>query len=294
MEKFTCQRNKPDKFYQYWEDFIKQWSNPMDFNTSKKICDWTAPCQIPLYNDPLKKDLSSDYVPEPWWGNDGSQPLHCVVVNFNPGKGGEDQMRDIIPYKLSYAHDIVNNYNFFHSTRCWHWSKRAKPILSILKERENIKDSLGLQHYLSVELIPWHTEKVNPGYWKYLKNNIEQVYYHTICFAAYEARRIANKTLNSVVILKLSGACTQRLVKELKRNNIDAYIKESKNDDNGTNYTKSKKGAYLQFFIKEWSDIKFFSIWGPHSHNEFPPDKDLNEIINVIINSQQTRISQYQ
>ena len=264
-------------YYLYWEDFIAQW-HKWKKGESKVPIGWSNPDDLPLYNNPKDRDESSQYIPEPWWGNDGRQPLHCVVVNFNPGMGGEEQKYDIIPYESSYTHDIVNNCNVLPCTRCWHCSKRAKPILGIVKEEENIKDSLGLQHCLSVELIPWHTRTVTPPYWEYLKTNISQVYDYSICFAANEARRIANQKLNSVVILKMSGENTKTLLKYLD----EAKISSSKVKP--IQSVNSGNGKYMEFTLNDLSDIKFISIWGPHSRNEFPSNEYMKEIFEKIFN----------
>lgn len=68
--------------YVYWNDFVSLW-----FQGCKAILNWSDPDTIPLLNDPKVRDLSSLYVPEPWWGNDGSQPLYSVIINYNPGCG---------------------------------------------------------------------------------------------------------------------------------------------------------------------------------------------------------------
>lgn len=113
-------------FYTYWNDFIKKW-----FSGCKNIDGWTEPAG----------KLSSHYIPEPWWGNDDSQPLHSIVVNFNPGKGGFPQKRENLTkvFKSSYANDIVNNTTIQsgskewpNCTRNWNLKKRAIPILQHL------------------------------------------------------------------------------------------------------------------------------------------------------------------
>lgn len=280
MENLTCFQNKQDEYYQYWESFIVQW-----YKWKKEECreapnGWSNPDDLPLYNNKEAKDMSSLYIPEPWWGNDGRQPLHCVVVNFNPGEGGEEQTWENIPYKSSYTDDIVNANNVLLFTKCWHWSKRAKPILKIVKEKEeeNIKEWLGLQHCLSVELIPWHTKTVTPSYWDYLKANISKVYEHSICFAANEARRIDNQMLNSVVILKMSGQNTKTLLKYLD----EAKISSSKVKP--IQSVNSGKGKYMEFTINDLPDIRFISIWGARSRNNFPSNEEMKEIFEKIFN----------
>lgn len=74
-------------YYQIWENLIRQWS------ASGRLGAWTDPDNVPLYNDDNGGALSSSYLPEPWWGNDGTKELHCVVVNYNPGQADAMQKR---------------------------------------------------------------------------------------------------------------------------------------------------------------------------------------------------------
>lgn len=246
--------------YDYWECFIEQWFSS---SSSKAIKGWTDPDAIPLYNNPDTKDMSSDYLPEPWWGNGGSQTLHSVVINFNPGEGGCLQTKGCICYQSSYAGDMVNNSKALPKTRDWHFKKRAKPVLAALKSIGAISCYQGLENHLSLELIPWHTQKVDANYKNYLKKNIMMVYQHSLCFAANEASRIANGKLKNVVLLKMSGDNTKFLVEELIRAGIDAKL-------GSRGILSIKDGKYLEFSIAKLPGVRFISIWGPKSRNNFP------------------------
>ena len=112
-------------FYEYWEDFIEEWYNNGNATPNPTPKGWTNP------NDP-KYNMSSDYLPEPWWGNDGNKTLHSVVINFNPGEGGKEQEKKNLPYINSYANDIVNPCNVLCKTCQWHWNNRAIPIFQAL------------------------------------------------------------------------------------------------------------------------------------------------------------------
>ncbi|MBR5035494.1 MAG: hypothetical protein IKX71_09335 [Bacteroidales bacterium] len=90
--------------YNYWNIFVLGWSVG-----KKSIGGWTNPNSISLYNDSSQKDKSSLYIPEPWWGNDGSAPLHSVIINYNPGKAQSFQISGAVRVLHSYATEIVNS-----------------------------------------------------------------------------------------------------------------------------------------------------------------------------------------
>ena len=209
-------------YYKYWEEFVAQWYK----NTNNAIMGWSNPDEEPA---PLCNtnggEKSSLYIPEPWWGNDGKQPLHSVVINFNPGEGGPQQERENIHnrklYNGSYADDIVNyagetgkkGDSWPYNTAYWHFIFRARPVHNTLGLKPSLKS------HLSVELIPWHTINVNKEthYRLYLEQNIKAVYEYSICFAAQESKRIANDYLKKpfgmqelIVRIKalLGRACT--------------------------------------------------------------------------------------
>ena len=227
--------------------------------------------------------MSSKYLPEPWWGNDGSKPLHSVVINFNPSAGGECQLRGENLYRDDYANDVVNNEAipegekkpYLYQTRDWHKNKRAMPILNSLNRLYGIDAPDGWRNHLSIELIPWHTKGVDEQYMKYLKQNIQAVYDQSICFAAHESRRIENEKLNRVVILRASGNKTKQLLEYLGSISKSYEVGE-------INETENKQGKYMEFSIHEISDVRFVSIWGPLSRNDFPRSV-LDEILRVIL-----------
>lgn len=250
--------------YQYWEDFINAW------NKGGSYSGWTNPDSIPLYNNPDNKDLSSIYLPEPWWGNDGTPPLHSVVINFNPGEGGPSQERGKIRVS-SYSKDVVNNPSVLSETRKWHWNNRAKPLLEILQKNGFITGNVGLDNHLSIELVLWHTKGVSNALYAYIENNIIPIYEHSICFAANESRRIANTKLNSVVILKMSESATKLLLCYLNKIGISSSIVKPT--------IMSGRGKSIEFAINSLSGVRFVSIWGTSSRNNFPSHPDLDNII---------------
>ena len=255
-------------YYKYWEEFVAQWYN----NTNNAIMGWTNPDKEPA---PLCNtnggEKSSLYIPEPWWGNDGKQPLHSVVINFNPGEGGPQQERENIHnrklYNGSYADDIVNyagetgkkGDSWPDNTAYWHYIYRARPVHNTLGLKPSLKS------HLSVELIPWHTINVNKEthYRLYLEQNIKAVYEYSICFAAQESKRIANDYLKNVVLLKMSGDFTRALLDKLKS-------KELVDWEPIGNIIEIGNGRYMEFTLNTWPGIRFISIWGASTQNKFP------------------------
>ena len=258
-----------NKYYLYWEDFVALWK------CGNKPTGWTDPDVLPLYNTLGKKDYSSLYIPEPWWGNDGTQPLHSVVINFNPGTGGKCQIRQKFSSPLSYSKDVVGSPSILKKTRHWHQTRRAMRVLNSLYRLKCISQPYGLDNHLSVELVPWHTQSVNNDYINYLKQNIQAVYDNSICFAAEEARRIKNEILHGVVICRMNGGNTQLLLDELNRIGIKSSLTSPCT-------TASGNGKYVKFQISTLPDNKFVSIWGPKSRNDFPSNADMDEIFENI------------
>ncbi len=261
-------------FYNTWEDRIADWYAGRPMGT------WSDPNETPLLNSINPQTNSKDYVPEPWWGNhDINTPLHSVVINFNPGQGGDIQLHSAIPYKCSYAKDIVDS-GYLPKTGQWHENRRALPVLNALKNIGILPPSYkpSVNNHLSVELIPWHTENAGArcGFTKYLKENILSVYEYSICFAANESKRIANPKLSNVVILKLSGTKTKKLLELLDGIGYASVIKSQQTAPSGQSHC-------LEFSIKRLPGVRFCSIWGSKSRNNFPSQADLEYVLNHYI-----------
>lgn len=254
-------------YYKYWEEFVAQWFEGND----NAIKGWKNPDKepAPLCNTNGGK-RSSFYIPEPWWGNDGKQPLHSVVINFNPGGGGDLQERESIRkrklYSGSYADDIVNyagetgkrSDSWPQNTTWWHFTYRARPVQRVLGLKPSLKS------HLSVELIPWHTIDVDKkNYVPYLMNNIEAVYEHSICFAAQRSKHIANDYLQNVVLLKMSGDFTRALLDKMKS------VVHVDWEPIG-NTIEIGNARYMEFTLNTWPGIRFISIWGTRTQNSFP------------------------
>lgn len=264
--------NYPSVFYEAWEQFINDWYN------GATVASWSDPNLIPLVNNPMTNSRSIDYIPEPWWGNhENNVPLHSVVVNFNPGQGDNFQHRSRIPFRGSYAHDIVDG-NVLPLTEKWHALLRAKPIHSALSiiNPTGCK-GLSLKNHLSVELIPWHTRAITGcGFDDYLKQNARQIMEYSLMFAANESKRIANDKLRNVVILKMSKVNTDKLLCVLASagyNYVSSFVKT---------VPDSSSHSY-EFSIDCIPSVRFVSIWGEHAMNKFPNKSDLKYILEKFI-----------
>lgn len=258
----------PSSYYKYWEQFVNEWFNAQAGR--KPVCRlkcWTEP-------DPVLGSVSK-YLPEPWWGNDGDEePLHSVVINYNPGEGGPNQEYSKLKYwyKSSYANDIVKTVgaNLLTATADWHNSKRALPILDALHDLKYISDPYGLKNHLSIELIPWHT-KTTGKIKTYIHDNIEQVYEHCLKFAANESKRIANEKLKNKVILRMSGNNTKWLLNELAPKHPSKILVSGS--------SSLGDGHYMVFEICDIPDVQFISIWGSRTRNNFPKKEVLEDIL---------------
>ena len=260
----------PYSCYNAWESCIADWYAGRPMGT------WSNPDAIPLLNSTASGTLSSDYVPEPWWGNhDVNIPLHSVVINFNPGRGEDIQLHSVVPYRGSYATDIVDS-GYLPKTTKWHENRRALPILKALKRIGVLPPGYtpSIDNHLSIELIPWHTENTSTkcGFGQYLRANILNVYEYSICFAANESKRIANDKLKDKVILKLSGSTTAMLLKLLDGIEYSSVVSPQQT-------VPGTRSHCLEFTIARLPGIRFFSIWNSNSMNNFPPAKDLDYIL---------------
>lgn len=260
--------------YSYWETFFRDWAAG-----TKAINGWSNPDLVPLYNNNSSKDPSSNYVPEPWWGNDGTQPLHSVVINFNPGSGSPVQHTNSVKTKGFTSYAALVNSGFLPKTTAWHFNNRAKPVLTVLNGLGCISQSaVTLQSHLSIELIPWHTESTdkikNPGYNVYCQQNLKQIFDCSIRFAADQSRRIENDKLRNKVIVRVSANRMQELLNGFE--SIGHYSKVI------TPTTNCGNGRYMEFKFNSLPDVKFICIWGPSSRNNFPSRNDLKQIISQI------------
>ena len=251
----------------YWDYFVDQWKTcPF----GKNILDWGSPDCVPLYNN--SAFLSSCFIPEPWWGNDGNDPLFSVVINYNPGEGGPLQQKGRIDFN-TYSVDVVkNNQLCLVETAYWHWKRRGEPIHEAIG-----LNGTSLKNHLSIELLPWHTQGTTTTYWNYLFQNIKQVYEHCILFAAEESSRIQNPCLRNVVILRINGDKTKKILCEMNNKlGVEICIEDEKDINDGM-FLKFKITDNINHAI---NNVTFVSIWGSNCWNNYP--YNLKEIISAI------------
>ncbi len=254
--------------YKYWDDFVAAWSRG-----AKNYYGWTDPDGTPLYNNSATKDLSSLFIPEPWWGNDGSRPLHSVVINYNPGMGNSYQKAGCVGKVSSYAKDIVYSSKF-EKTQQWHSKNRALPILKSLNRISSIKTPFCLENHLSIELIPWHTLKADKSYWDYVKANPKAIYDNVISFAANEASRIENSKLKNVALLRMSGTNTLKLLSILGQDPKQAVTR--------CGNTGSSKTEFVEFRLPKLSGTRFISFWGRSIRNGMPSASEIDNLLRLI------------
>lgn len=275
-------------YYDYWDDFFKEWKKGKshgNVSNADKIKGWSNPDsnECSLFNNIDTSDKASEYVPEPWWGNDGTAPLHSVVINLNPGQGGEEQLLSAVFGFSTYA-DLVNS-NHLKETINWHFTERASPLFAAL-DKISLTDvwsrNLNVSNHLSIELIPWHTKQASGiGYAKqynaYIKQNLREIFDYCISFAAVASRNIANNKLKNTVIIRASYRRIEPLLLKLKKAEITGYKEMPKVLTlNGSN------SKYQVFELNAFKDIKFVCVWDPKRRNKLPCVPDLQSIITNI------------
>jgi len=279
--------------YNFWNDFVDQWRsfpskqylNPAPIPPHNTILGWSNPNLVPLMNSTsIVNDYSLQYLPEPWWGNNGSHILNSVVINYNPGAGGGIQafahasgLFNSINYQNFANNEATGVSNYFNGTNRWHKSRRAKRIFNTLVRIGIVLNgNHNLQNHLSIELIPWHTTNTNT-IGSYIQTNLQAIFDNCIRFSANESMRIVNTKLNNKVILKMNGTMTTNLLNDFVRHGICTY-----NIIKPIDYTPSNKGGFFKFNIIQLPNIEFISIWGKFG-NDLPPNIDMDWIFNNIV-----------
>lgn len=285
--------------YAYWDDFVNNWRNlppveyinPAPLPPHHQILGWTNPNLTPLMNSQTLADYSLQYLPEPWWGNNGIHVLNSVVINYNPWIGGPTQHHHVSTNLNGFANysDFVNysvlNGGAMEATNKWHRG-RARRILNTLNRYLNnnghpILPNVNLVNHLSVELLPWHTQDAtSPNFHTYKNNCLLEIYNCCFAFAANESMRINNQKLQNKVILRLSGDATQNILHGLNQIGIHSNIIIP------PTYTPNPplgNGGYFKFSFNGIPNIDFISIWGKKSRNDFPSNLEMDWIFNNVI-----------
>ena len=213
------------------------------------------------------KTDSSDYLPEPWWGNDGVDPLDSVCVNLNPGKGEACQMRCNFATLSSY--DPTSLALTLSKTDKWHREKRADPIAKALRSI-GIPAKGGNSGNLDIELVPWHSAHATYvyGFYGYIKNNAQDIFDWGLSFAADESRRITNNKLKNTVILRMSAKNAEFLFRQFK--NCGAIQSFSQSQA----YNVCQNAHWKEYKLNVFSGFRFVCIWRSKGWNlnDFPSD----------------------
>ena len=137
----------------------------------------------------------------------------------------------------------------------------------ILSENNEIKNRAMLVQESSTQNI-----QSASGFRGYLKANILNVYEYAIYFAAHESKRISNDKLKNKVILKLSGSTTAMILNLLNGIGYRSVVYPQQT-------VPGTRSHCLEFTINRLPGIRFFSIWGSTSRNDFPSGKDMDYIL---------------
>ena len=290
-----------EDYYRYWNEFVDEWKkfinesgglihshfySDLDKKRYKNLTKWT----YPIFGRKEKKNVFYDssiyYLPEPWWGNDGTQPLSAVVVNLNPGNGGFEQMIASLPDFVKYSdfmREMVDVYKsnansiVLKATNDWHYNNRCIPIFRVLK-MFGITDYLEYKNFLSIELLPWHTSRfINLG--KYPKDNVETIVKQSIFFATEASKNIKNDILRNKVLFRMSIKTIKSIFSKTKFNIVEQKTKKMQDEFENANYVEFKILDNKNNNI--FNDVRFYAIWQPFllSMNNFPYSADLKRII---------------
>ena len=288
-----------DKYYRYWDEFVCEWKNFMSGGGNiVSWCHYTHLSQwlYPSFCNYIDKNNSStptiDYLPEPWWGNNGKHPLSAVVINLNPGKGGTSQtllgLKSLSCYG-DFINDNVSNYisNKNHislwQTNNWHYINRAKPIFDAMTALgENVKGIDSLHNFLSIELLPWHTAHWN-NVGNYPINNAKSIYNYSIKFAAKASMNIKNQLLGNCVLVRCPYSKFEAIFKYSKSIPPYEFIKPISSYV-GVEKLDISKYTIIRFCDSEIENVKFVLIWQPNrlSQNNLPYCCDLPKILSTI------------
>lgn len=231
------------QYYDYWDKYVANWYR----------------CRCPCCT----------YLPEPWWGwqPNSNKPIHSVVLNLNPGKGGKEQTREFLTNILSnhsYSEAIFNKEFVKHlpKTHCWHNNFRAKPILSNLSDYKQ-SNSEFIDHHLSIELSPLHSV-TSLEVEDYVAEHANETLAYSLRFAA-DASRYITGLLHGIVIVRCSANRFLNILSKLGVNRLGI------NRINGN----EESPYWSKIDLPGFADVKFVCVWGERNHI---PQKDIMKI----------------
>ena len=240
-----------------------------------------------LVSDWLSGDASlrEDYMPEPWWGwSCNGKPLHAVVINLNPGEGGELQSRGCISctfgpdfhYRKSMAAGSLAAH--LPDTARWHRNKRELPILkalSVVDGKHRDKTVTLSENTLCIEAYPFHSKTFNDSQAKeYWLENPETNFWKFISFAAV-ASKLVDGVLNGIVLVRISWTRWAKLIKDLR-----PHIEIKREIPALGQSADRKRGRAVEFLFTDKHEalqgVKFMCVWSGGGRNNFPADlKDI-------------------
>lgn len=203
-------------YYQYWDEFVKEWFYYHIANSlstykigAKYENEWTFPQNIYGSNNPNIETIK--YMPEPWWGNDGSHLFQAVFLSLNPGGGGYEQSFDFIKnlgfdtyrryvsnkvdtFVANKEFKIYINNKYQKSTTEWLLIQRVKPLFNAID-----LEYFTVRNILGIDLTPWHTPSFIQITKEYIEKNAKAIYDYSIKFALTASREIKGELQNVVV-----------------------------------------------------------------------------------------------
>lgn len=265
--------------YIFWNKFVSDWANcppnPAIPPHPSIITGWSNPNGIPLMNTTHPGDYSFQYLPEPWWGNSGNDPLHCVFLNHNPASGGVHQSYPVAALGGTYQQLVEDEVAIFHggihtdfrSTCLWHKNSRANRVIDALNAlTPGIAIARNdIRHLLSIEFIPWHTKFFDVSGLTYLLANHTVFSDSVLLFAAKESRRIANPVLKNKVLLRTNRKRIEIILSTLAaKGDIAGYTLSPKLTEKAHTYDWD----YFTIDRAGFEDVIFFRI--QHIKNDLP------------------------
>ncbi len=279
--------------------FFNQSLSPSEWApaTTEKPMDCSALAPYFKHYDTLVSDWlsgkASHYMPEPWWGwSCNGKPLHAVVINLNPGEGGELQSRRCISSAFGsdfhYRETMANGTLAAHlpDTTRWHRNKRELPILkamSVVEGKYRDKTVTLSENTLCIEAYPFHSKTFKDSQAKeYWLENPDANFWKFISFAAV-ASRLVDGALNSIVLIRISWSRWVKLTKELR-----PHIEIKREIPDSGQSADRKRGRAVEFSFTDrhevFQGVRFMCVWSGGGRNNFPSDlKDIflqSEIIN--------------
>jgi hypothetical protein len=264
-------------YFDYWDLFFQVWKNSSNnadyYNGMNALPNgWNlTPFNFPynLLNTPGYPNGSFEYIPEPYWGwtPNSKTELEMVVVNYNPGSGGNAQHRNstninqITSSYSSYVQKqladyisvrdrLIKNRPSQYETTNWHFMNRSK-TLHLASTNNLTVDFDKITNYLGIDLVPWHTKNVQ-SLNGYLQNNFDPIKMWSLQFAIEAAKQTIG-ALNGKVIVRTNLANFQSIFRNEFASNFFTLGRSS----NGT------KNANLQeVLIFGEPTVKIYLLWG--------------------------------